>query len=142
MKVVDVNVFVHATNTQAPESRAAAGWLRHAYASGEPVGLAWAVVLGFVRITTRRGIFAAPLSAEQAIATINTFLSHPATCIIEPTPRHWPVLSRLLVAAGTAGNLTMDAHLAALAIEHGASVVSFDRDFERFAGLSVELLTA
>lgn len=142
MKVVDVNVFVSAANTQGHESQAAATWLRRAYGSGDPVGLAWAVVLGFVRITTRRGILASPLSAEQAIAVMNSFLNHPSTCIVEPTPRHWPVLSRLLVAAGTAGNLTLDAHLAALAIEHGATVVSFDRDFERFAGLSFELLTA
>ena len=73
-------------------------------------------------------------------ATARDWLAAPAVTLLHPGEQHLPLLARLLIGAGTAGNLTNDAHLAALAIEHGATLVSFDRDFARFAGLSFELL--
>jgi predicted nucleic acid-binding protein len=78
----------------------------------------------------------------QAFTVVEHWIANPAARILHPTARHGAILRRLLMAAGTAGNLTTDAHLAALAIEHGGTVGSFDRDFERFPGVDFELLKA
>ena len=104
------------------------------------VALAWAALLGFVRVSTRRGILERPLSVDDALAAVRDWIEAPGARIVHPTASHASILGRLLIGAGTAGNLTSDAHLAALAIEHGATLVSFDRDFERFAGLDFERL--
>ena len=87
-----------------------------------------------------RGILAKPLSVDQALQALNHWLAQPTARLLDPGPRHAALLGRLLVGAGAAGNLTNDAHLAALAIEHGATLGSYDRDFERFPGLSFERL--
>jgi uncharacterized protein len=142
MKLVDVNVLLNAVNADSVEHERAVDWLQEALNAPPGVGLAWIVIVGFLRIATRRGILAQPLGVEEALSLADAWLQAPRSRLIEPTPRHWQILSRLLVGAGTAGNLTTDAHLAALAIEHGATLVSFDRDFERFAGLRFERLQA
>lgn len=77
-------------------------------------------------------MFPQPLSLKQAVAIIDGWLAQPCAVVVEPTPRHWTILTTLLTAVGTAGNLSSDAHLAALAIEHGAELCSVDRDFARF----------
>jgi toxin-antitoxin system PIN domain toxin len=92
-------------------------------------------LLAFLRLSTRRGVFPRPLSVEDALSVIEHWLEHPRAQMIHPGERHAQTLGRLLRSAGTAGNLTTDAHLAALAIDHGATVLSFDRDFTRFEGL-------
>ena len=101
------------------------------------VGLAWIVLLAFVRITTRAGIMRSPLSPEQAVCFIDTWLAQPYVSLIGPGEGHWSVLRNLLLSGGTAGNLTSDAHLAALAIEHGCEIASADNDFRRFNGVSL-----
>jgi toxin-antitoxin system PIN domain toxin len=103
--------------------------------------MAWGALLGFIRLSTRPGILARPLSVEDGMRAVHYWLDHPRTQVLHPTPRHALLLGRLLTGAGAARNLSTDAHLAALAIEHGATLGSFDRDFERFAGLDFELLT-
>ena len=113
---------------------------RTAFDAAEGVCFAWVALLGFVRLSTRRGIIAAPLRTDDAIAVVRDWLSHERASIIQPSDRHLLILGRLLVGAGTAGNLSTDAHLAALAIEHGATLASFDGDFERFSGLRFEFL--
>ncbi len=142
MKLVDVNVLLNAVNEDSVGHSPARALLEAALAAPAGVGFAWIVVLGFVRLVTRRGILAHPMPVEDALGIVDDWLTAPQARLVEPTPRHWPTLARLLVGAGAAGNLTTDAHLAALAIEHGATLVSFDRDFERFAGLDFELLKA
>ena len=137
MKLPDTNVLIHAVNPDAAQHKVAAIWLAQAFDS--PSGVA---LLGFVHITTRSGILPRPLSVTQALQAVNHWLAQPTAQIIQPGERHAPLLGRLLLGAGTAGNLTNDAHLAAPAIEHGATLGSFDRDFERFAGLRFELLKA
>ena len=96
------------------------------------MALAWTVVLGFVRISTSARIFETPLTVEQAGSTVDGWLAQPVVRMVEPTERHWPILRALLESSGSGGNLTSDAHLAALAIEHGAVLCSADRDFGRF----------
>lgn len=137
----DVNVLVAALHQQVPHHVRARKAIEAAFNGRAPVGLAWVAMTGFVRISTRRGIFERPLDVEQALQAVDHWVSHPSAVIVNPGPRHQGLLSRLLLAAGAAGHLTTDAHLAAMAIEHNAVLASFDRDFERFAGLRFERLT-
>ncbi|MGH8116431.1 MAG: TA system VapC family ribonuclease toxin [Rhodanobacteraceae bacterium] len=138
----DVNVLVYAINPDALQHVAARKWLEHAYQEASGVGYAWAAVSGFLRVSTLRGILATPLSIGDALRFVDEWLSHPHARVIGPTDRHAAVLGRLLIGAGRGGNLVGDAHLAAIAIEHGATLGTFDRDLERFAGLRFELLQA
>ncbi len=96
---------------------------------------AWSVLLGFLRLTTNPRIVRSPATAGEALEYIDRWLDHEITTVVEPTSRHTRVLRDVLGRFGTAGNLVVDAHLAALAIEHGAQLCSADRDFGRFAGL-------
>lgn len=137
MLLVDANVLLHAVNERAREHAAARGWVQEALGGGEAVAFAWAVVLAFLRLSTHPAVFPRPLSAGQAAESVERWLGSPPAVTLEPSRRHLPLLRGLLEAAGTAGNLVGDAHLAALALEHGATVVSFDRDLGRFEGLRV-----
>ncbi len=101
----------------------------------EPVGLAWLVILGFIRISTNPRIMPSPLSFEQVAGLVDEWLEQPPVRIVQATDRHWGIVRQLLEPFGTAANLTSDAHLAALAIEHGARLCSTDRDFGRFPHL-------
>lgn len=142
MRMPDVNVLVYAINPDARQHTAARRWLEDAYRSAAGVGFAWATLTGFIRVSTRRGILAKPLSIEDAVQFASEWLSHPRAQILAPGDRHAALLGRLLIGAGRGGNLVSDAHLAAIAIEHGAILGSFDADFERFAGLRFEHLAA
>ena len=142
MNLPDVNVLLGAVNESSAEHKRARQWLEAAFDAPAGVGLAWIALLGFIRLSTRRGILPNPLQVSDALAIVRDWIAVPRANILHPTERHEAILARLLVAAGTAGNLTTDAHLAALAIEHGATLGSSDRDFERFAGLDFEPLEA
>lgn len=135
MQIVDANVLLYATNARATQHRSAREWLESALRGRSAVGFPWIVLVAFLRLTTRPGVFARPLSAEQALGVVRAWLEQPPAVVVHPTDRHLDVLAGLLSEAGTAGNLVNDAHLAALAVEHGAEVVSYDRDFARFAGV-------
>lgn len=135
MIVVDVNLLLYAVNADAPLHRPARTWWETTLNGQESVGLAWNVILAFLRLTTRPGVFARPIQTERAFQFVDAWLAEPAVTVVEPTPRHARVLRELLIPFGTGGNLTSDAHLAALAIEHGATLCSADSDFGRFAGL-------
>lgn len=137
MKLVDANVLIHAVNSEAPHHERSRKWLEGSLSGTEPVGLPWISILAFVRITTRRQIFQNPLPIEDAIAYIDGWLAQPPVELVVPGPNHWALFRSLVVASGTAGSLTSDAHLAALAIEGGWTLVSTDHDFRRFTGLKV-----
>ncbi|HME05756.1 MAG TPA: TA system VapC family ribonuclease toxin [Bryobacteraceae bacterium] len=109
--------------------------MEDALSGTESVGLAWNVLLGFLRLTTRSAVMTRPLFVDQALAIVGHWLAQPVVAIIEPGPRHFELLSGLLSTLGTAGNLTSDAHLAALAMEHEAEVYSADFDFARFSAV-------
>ena len=115
--------------------RAARVWLERALNSTSPVGLTWAALLGFIRLTTNRQVLLHPLSPGAACAHVRAWLAQPYVGIVHPGDRHAELLFGLLEAVGTAGNLTTDAHLAALALEHQAELHSTDADFARFPGL-------
>lgn len=132
MILVDTNVLLYAVNASTRQHDAAHRWLTTALGGADTLGLSWVVTLGFVRIATNRSILPRPLTISQAFDLIDSWSAHPAAVTLEPTARHRSILRGLLTEAGTAGNLTTDAHIAALAIENGAAVATFDRDFERF----------
>ena len=140
MKLPDTNVLVNSVNEFSAVRDQAAGWLEQAFDSEAGIGFAWLALVGFVRVSTQRGILKTPLPPAIALELMDAWLSHPRARILQPTERHGDILARLLLVAGTAGNLTNDAHLAALAIEHGATVGSFDQDFKKFPGIKLDLL--
>lgn len=138
MKLPDANVLLYAVNSADPRHAEARGWLDAALAGQETVGFAWIVLLAFLRLATKVGLFPRPLDPEGAVARVRAWTAQPASVIVTPTPRHLDVVAGLLAATGTGGNLVNDAHLAALALEHGATVVTYDSDFGRFSGVRWE----
>jgi hypothetical protein len=135
VKLVDLNLLLYAVNLDAPKHAASRAWLEEVLSGDEPIGLSWPVLLGFLRISTHVRILPNPLTTEQALAVVDGWLAQPAVRVLPAGPEHWRILRDLLVESGTAGNLTTDAHLAALAIENGAELCSTDRDFGRFPKL-------
>lgn len=135
MILVDANVLIYSIDADSPHHRQARRWVEEALSGTTPIGLAWVVVLAFLRLTTRPGILRRPLPPEAAMAFVDEWLAQPYVRAVVPGENHWAVLRNLLKAAGTAGNLTSDAHLAAIAIELGGTVCSTDRDFKRFPGV-------
>lgn len=135
MKLIDVNLLLYAYDRTAEPHVTARRWLEEQLSSVETVAFPWVVLLGFIRLSTKRTAFVNPLSPDHALDTVDRWLTQPCTTIIHPTERHPAILRDLISETGTAGNLTTDAHLAALAIEHGAQLCSADADFSRFPGL-------
>ncbi len=140
LKLPDVNILLHAVDATHPNHRIARDWLQSAFVDGGGVGFAWLVLVGFVRVSTRKGILTTPLAVADSLAIMDDWLHQAGSRVVHPGIRHSGVMGTLLLAAGTAGNLTNDAHLAALAIEHHATVGTFDKDFKRFPGVKVDLL--
>ncbi len=136
MRLVDANVLIYAVNSDAPQHSAARDWLDDSLVGAETVGFSWVALLAFIRITTHGGIMPSPLTVPTALSVVEHWMAQPPAHTVNPGPRHVEILGNLLRTAGSAGNLTTDAHLAALAIEHGAELWSFDRDFARFSGLA------
>jgi uncharacterized protein len=140
VKVPDVNVLLYASDTSSSHHAAARPWIERALSATETVGFAIVVLLGFIRIATNPRVMAAPLTPSDAFDQVEEWLAQPPATVLDPGRRHLAISRELLEASGTAGNLTTDAHLAALAIEHGATLASFDGDFHRFTGLELEYL--
>jgi toxin-antitoxin system PIN domain toxin len=135
MILLDANLLIYAVNQDAPLNRKAKSWLESVLSGQETVGFPWTVLLAFLRLTTRLGLFRRPLPVDTAFDLVASWLEQAPATIVHPGPRHLPILRELLRPLGTGGNLTSDAHLAALAIEHGAELCSSDTDFARFRGL-------
>jgi uncharacterized protein len=131
----DVNLLVHAYDTDSRRHDAARLWWEAAMNGTQAVGMSWIAILGFIRLTTHGQVMASPVPVEEACAHARAWLARPQVSVIEPGPRHAELLFSLLEAVGAGGNLTTDAHLAALAIEHQAELQSTDADFARFPGL-------
>jgi toxin-antitoxin system PIN domain toxin len=127
--LLDANLLIYSVNRKSPSNRAALAWLETTLSGGEALLLPWVVILGFLRITTRTGLHDQALSVDSAFAFVESWLSHPSVAIAHPGPEHPRILRRLLKLVGTVGNLTTDAHLAALAMEYGAELCSSDNDF-------------
>jgi uncharacterized protein len=135
VKLLDANLLLYALDDRSPRHEAAREWVERTLSGTETVAFAWSVLLAVLRLTTRAAIFERPLRADEAFDLVEGWLAQPGTTIVHPTDRHAAVLRELIAPLGTAGNLVSDAHLAALAIEHGAELCSSDADFSRFSGV-------
>jgi toxin-antitoxin system PIN domain toxin len=136
--LVDANLLVYACTSSLPQHEAARVWLDGRLVATPRVGLPWPSLLAFVRLTTNRRIFTKPLSLAVAWAQVEQGLDLPAVWIPTATEAHREVLAKLITDTGGRGSLATDAHLAALAIEHGLTLCSTDGDFSRFRGLRWE----
>lgn len=135
MILADANLLLYAYNADAAEHREARRWLEEQLSAPEPFCFSWQTVTAFLRISTNARAFPQPLSIKDATEIVSDWLERPQAVIIMPGERHWAIFSELLTEGQAAGPLVMDAHLAALAIEHGAVLATTDRDFSRFPGL-------
>lgn len=135
MIVPDINLLLYAHLEGFKQHAAAARWWEQTLGGNQPVGIAPAALFGFIRVCTNPRIFTGPLSVEEAIAVVEEWLARDNVRVLLPGPRHLEVAFRLLRELGSAGNLTTDVQLAALAIEHQAELHSNDTDFARFSGL-------
>ena len=135
MIIPDLNILVYAYNADFPRHDAARRWWEDTLNGQRPIGFAWATLLGFLRVMTQRRILERPMRPADAIRTVSGWLAQPGVQIVTPGDGHARILFDLIAEAGTAGNLTTGAHLAALAIEYQAEIASADTDFARFPGL-------
>jgi toxin-antitoxin system PIN domain toxin len=133
--LLDVNILLYARNTAASQSAIAREWLDEQLNGSVAVGLPWITLLGFLRLVTNARVAPHPLTISAAWQQVSAWLACEPVWIPQPTERHADVLADLLALPGMQGNLVTDAHLAALAIEHGLTLCSTDGDFARFPGL-------
>lgn len=133
--IVDANILLYAVDKRSQFHPAALGWLEDALNGPARVGLPWVSLTAFLRIATHPRASANPLSATEAWARVQDWLNAGPCWIPEPTARHAELVRHLIVDGDLRGNLVPDAHLAALAFEHGVGVCSADSDFARFPGL-------
>ncbi|MDQ7784899.1 MAG: type II toxin-antitoxin system VapC family toxin [Desulfomonilaceae bacterium] len=135
MILVDANILLYAEDSLHPHHDKARTWWDNQLSGSEIVCVCWTVLSAFIRIGTNPRVFEHPLSLEQAIARVQSWLDQPCTRVVRPTERHWVILQQLLREGQAVANLVSDAHLAALAIEHGCILASTDSDFARFSKL-------
>ena len=135
MRLLDANLLLYALDRGSPRHAAARSWIEEQLSGQETVGLSWSVLLAVLRLSTSPRVFERPLSLGRAFDVVNAWLAQPGVVVVHPGDRHAAVMRQLLDPLGTAGNLVTDAHLAALAIEHGAELCSCDTDFARFPGV-------
>ncbi len=140
MRIPDTNLLLFASDAGSLFHPAAADWLAEHLSGHESVGFAWVALLGFLRLSTKSTVFADPFRPSEALDAIDGWLARPNATVIRPGSGHASQLRELLERAGTAGDLTTDAHLAALAIEYSATLATFDADFHRFGELKLEYL--
>jgi len=136
--LVDGNILIYARIASIPQHQRAQIWLNYRLNGSAPVGLPWSSLLTYLRVTTNRRIFERPMTIEAAWSQVREWLSCRPVWIPEPGDKHADILGELLLRAQAGANLVPDAHLAALAIEHGLKLCSADGDFARFAGLTWE----
>lgn len=135
MIVPDINLLLYAYDDRSRYHSAAREWWEETLTGARRVGLTWHTILGFVRLSTNPRLFDVPVAPTDAIRAVRSWLDQPGVEILSPGERHADIVFGLIEEAGVAGNLTPDAHLAAIAIEHQAELASNDRDFGRFRGL-------
>ncbi len=135
MIIPDINLLVYAYNADAPHHRAAKAWWERLMSGYQTVGIPWIVAHGFIRLMTHPRVLERPLRPETALRHVRSWIEWPSVQIIEPGRRHLDILAELFAETGIAGNITTDAVLAALAVEHQCEIHSNDLDFGRFTGL-------
>jgi toxin-antitoxin system PIN domain toxin len=132
----DANLLLYAYHPRAALHEASKAWLEATLSGSELVRVPWSTVWAFLRISTSSKVFEHPLSIGEATTAVTAWLNRPNTAVLDPGERYWEIFHRLLEESQCTGPLVTDAALAALAIEHGATLYTTDRDFSRFPGLS------
>ena len=135
MILIDANLLLYAYDPQSEHHAASKAWLESTLSGSELVRIAWLTLWAFLRITTSPRVYERPLSIAEAEDAISSWLAQPVAGTLEPGERHWEILQRLAKDGQATGTLVMDAALAALAVEHGATLCTTDRDFARFSEL-------
>jgi len=135
MILIDANILLYAYDADAPQHAACRNWLEGIFDRHEAVGFSWSTILSFLRLSTDSRVYRVPRNPKEAGDIVNNWLDQPAAYLLQPGEEHWAILSRLIREGQARGPLITDAHLAALAIEHGAALCTNDRDFTRFPGL-------
>lgn len=135
MILIDANLLLYAYHPRAEQHEASRTWLEATLSGPELVRFAWLTLWAFLRIGTNPRVFEHPLSPTEAEAVITSWLAQPSAGILEPGERHWDILRELVSKGQALGPLVMDAVIAAIALEHGATLCTTDRDFSRFPGL-------
>lgn len=141
MKLVDANVLLYAVNEDADRHEPSRRWLDSALSGRDTVAFAWIALLAFVRLATKEGLFPAPLTPDEAMDRVDAWLAAAPAVVLEPTVEHPRLVRDLLRPIGVGGNLVTDAHLAALALEHRCTIISYDHDLDRFEGVRREAPT-
>jgi len=131
----DANLLLYAYNADSSNHAIAKSWLENVLSGPSLLCLSWQTITAFIRISTNYRAFPHPLSVSEAVRIVSSWLSSPHCRVLAETEEHWEILEGLLAKGKVVGPLLMDAHLAALAIEHGATLATTDRDFARFSGL-------
>ena len=137
MILVDANILLYAYQPRSEKHERCRAWVAEAFSGSEPVCLSWFTLLAFIRISTSPRIFEQPLRPAEAVTVVSAWLQRPSVSVIEAGERCWEIFRQLLVEGQVSGPLVMDAFLAALAIENGATLVTTDRDFARFPKLKL-----
>ena len=137
MTLIDANLLLYAYDSESPHHAPARQWLAAELSSGRPVRLALITLLAFVRIATDRRVFTRPLSPGDACKLIESWLDQSNVRLLQPGGRTWQLLGGICEAGQARGAMVMDAHLAALALEHGARIATTDRDFTRFRDIEI-----
>jgi toxin-antitoxin system PIN domain toxin len=135
MIIPDVNLLIYAYDSTSPWHERAANWWASCLSGTTPVGMSWVVALGFVRLWTNARVFSNPMPIDLAASHVESWLNRRVVKMINPGPRHSELVFSFLRAEGKGGNLTTDAHLAALAIEFRGTIHTADTDFLRFPGV-------
>ena len=138
MILPDVNILIYAHNEASENHEKAKQWLEEKLKGSEIICFSWQTITAFLRILTNSKLFANPLTLKQAFEIVEQWLSRPNAVVLEPTANFMTIFQKIAVDGQANGALLMDAHLAALALEHGATLATTDRDFSRFDGLKIE----
>jgi uncharacterized protein len=138
MKVIDVNILAYVISRPSALHKPVSAWWTAALRGNEPLALSWTTITGFLRVVTNPRALEIPLTADDALDRVEAWLAHPTVCLIHETDRHWVALRQLIRVTGISGKRVTDAHLAAMAVSRGATLVSCDHDFARFPQLRWE----
>jgi toxin-antitoxin system PIN domain toxin len=133
----DANLLLYAYNVDAAGHAKAKVWLEGELSSPSLFCFSWQTITAFIRISTNHRAFPRPLSIGEAVTIVSSWLNRPQCRVLAETEQYWAIFAEVLAKEKAVGHLVMDAHLAALAVEHGATLATTDRDFARFSGLRI-----
>lgn len=135
MILIDANLLLYAYHPRAAQHEPSRAWLEATLSGPELVRFAWVTLWAFLRISTNHRVFQRPLTMTEAETAVSSWLARPVAGLVEPGERHWEVLQKVMREGQVTGPLVTDAVVAAIAIEHGATLCTTDRDFSRFHDL-------